>query len=425
MLFRVALALSLILVQASQVFAAKQAKEKDALALLNEVSQRYADAKSYHIEAVEERNSSNELERSWQKTILKAVVVPGGKYRYEGRSGYGGAIVVSDGSTVWDYHVYEHDYTQKPGNEEKQRVIPQEEMPLMTARNLATITAHRADRLKSAALLGQETVPVGGRKVRCYVVHYSDDDLKKKRDDLKSEWTIWIDKENKTVVKTLNREHTYLLPNRIPIFEETTVTYGVVELGQQEPEATFRFTPPADAKLVEKFPDPFHRSAENATASLLGKPAPELTFKGADGNLQTLSGFRGKPVFLEFWATWCEPCVDLIGDLKQLYAETGSKGLIWISVDSDEDATTATQFLSREHVVWPNYHDEGGTLGKLVQREGIPLGILIDSEGKVTFYESGYRINELRAAIAKLGPEFGSVAKAGPASSANPVKPSE
>ena len=72
---------------------APNAPRPDPLALLNEVSQRYAEVKSYHIEAIEEEASGNELQHSWQKTMLTAVVAPGGRYRYEGRSGYGAAAV--------------------------------------------------------------------------------------------------------------------------------------------------------------------------------------------------------------------------------------------------------------------------------------------------------------------------------------------
>lgn len=84
----------------------------DALALLNEVSQCYADAKSYHIEAIEQRKSSNELQRSWQKTPLSVIIMPGGRYRYEGRSGYGARVVVSGGTTQWIYHLNDHSMVQ-------------------------------------------------------------------------------------------------------------------------------------------------------------------------------------------------------------------------------------------------------------------------------------------------------------------------
>jgi hypothetical protein len=87
---------------------APDAPKPDALALLNEVSHRHADVKSCHIQAIEEATSDNELQHSWQKTMLMAVVTSGGRYRYEGRSGYGAAVVVSDGATQLTYHLYDH-----------------------------------------------------------------------------------------------------------------------------------------------------------------------------------------------------------------------------------------------------------------------------------------------------------------------------
>jgi len=409
MFFPIALAFVLIPLQSE-----KPAAPQDALALLNEVSQQYADAKSYHIEAVEERNSSNELHRDWQKTLLKAIVMLGGSYRYEGRSGFGAAMYISDGKTEWVYHVYEHRYTQKPaeGDRPKRRIIGSDEMAVMNAEQLVHIMAHRVDHLKSARLLPEETILIDGRKIACYVVYYSQDDLKTTKPDLKEDWTLWISKENKTVVKTLSHAETYLLPNHIPLSTETTMTYPVVQLDQQEPVETFMFVPPNDAKLVDDFPDPFKHSPATLAANLLGKPVPELSLKAADGKTLALSSLRGRPVFLEFWATWCAPCVELMPDLKKLYSETENKGMAWISVDNDDDASTALVFLSREKIPWPNYHDQDGSLGKAFQREGIPLGVLIDAEGKITFYESGYEISELRAAIAKLGPPFSTLAPA-------------
>jgi thiol-disulfide isomerase/thioredoxin len=403
MFFPFALALVLLPLQNE-----KPAAGQEGLALLKEVGRRYADAKSYHIEAVEERNSSNELQRSWQKTLLKAVVMPGGRYRFEGRSGYGAGMFVSDGTTQWVYHVHAHAYTQKPAEGEgpRHRIITGEELPVVSAQGLVRILAHRADHLKSAAFLSEQTITVGAREIPCYVVHYTEQDLKTKHDDLKEDLTLWVSKQDKIVVKTLSREETFLLPDHVPISEETTVLYEVVKLDQPDQAETFKFVAPSDAKLVDKFPEPFRHGSEVAAANLMSKPAPELSLKAADGKAVTLSSLRGKPVFLEFWATWCGPCVELTSDLKKLYAETEGKGLAWVSIDNDEDSKTAAEFVSKENIPWPNYHDEDGSLGRTYQREGIPLGVLIDAEGKITFYKSGYEIAELRSAIAKLGPQF-------------------
>ncbi len=73
----------------------------DALSLLNEVSQRYADAKSYHIEAVEEHTSSNELQHGWQKTLLAAILYAGRTLPVRGTLG----LRRRHGCIGWNYPV--------------------------------------------------------------------------------------------------------------------------------------------------------------------------------------------------------------------------------------------------------------------------------------------------------------------------------
>ena len=412
------LALVLLLTLAIVSQTQPAAPPKDALALLNEVSQRYADAKSYHIEAVEERTSTNELSRSWQKEFMTAIVMADGRYRYEGRSGFGSASLLSDGTTQWDYHSYDHLYTEQPASPDDPQaghIIPQEEMPVHNAKFLVNLLAHRADRVKSATYLPDETIIVNGKNVDCYVVHFASEFPQDS--DAKFEETIWIDKSRKVIVKTVSRNETYSMTSargHIPLHTETTVTYPVVELDPQEPDSSFKFQPPSDAKLVQDFPDYFKRNLEPGTvADLVGKPAPQLQLKDSSGKITTLDSFRGKPVLLEFWATWCAPCINLMPQLNQLYAETEGKGLVWIGIDYDKDRSAVSAFLARDRISWPNYHDDDGSIAKAFQRKGIPLGVLIDAEGKITFYKSEYGIAELRTAIAKLGPEFSSVAPAG------------
>jgi thiol-disulfide isomerase/thioredoxin len=394
--------------------ATPSAPAKDALTLLNEVSQRYADAKSYHLDAVEENTATNELSRHWDKRLLTAIVMPDGRYRYEGNSGSGSATLVSDGTTHWDYHPVDHLYTAQPASPKDsppQQILTAEEMPAYNAKSLMNQLAHKADRVKSAAFLPDESIAVNGKNIDCYVVHYVDDSVDS---DVRLEWTVWIDKSRKVIVKTFSRGETYVLTmarGHIPRHLETTVTYPVVELDQPEPASLFGFVAPADAKLVPEFPNSFAKKPESTAAvDWVGKPAPELQLAASDGKVTPLSSFHGKPVFVEFWATWCGPCVDLMPALTKLYGETADKGLVWVSIDSDEDARTVAAFLSREHVAWPNYHDENGLFGKAFHRNGIPLGVLVDAGGKITFYKTGYEIADLRAAIAKLGPAFGSVA---------------
>lgn len=383
----------------------------DALGLLNQISAKYAAASSYHIEAVQERTISNDLEHSWEKELLTAVVAPNGKYRFEGRSAHGSAISVSDGKTRWDYHLDAHLYTQASESDPaEKRIITMEEMPAKEAKDLISTFVMLPSRVKSASLLRDQKIELNGHRIKCHVIHLSENDFRRKRAEFKTDETIWIDASRDVIVRIRKISDTYsILPlsgAHIPILIDETTNYPVVEFGGQEPPASFTFSPPADAKLVKAFPEHMMHASQRQPADLVGKPAPDVQLKNSDGKLVSLSAYRGKPVFIEFWATWCEPCIELMPELKRLYAES-EKSVTWISVDSDEDADSATTYLKQERIPWPNYHDTDKSLGKAFGREGIPLGVLIDADGKVTFYKSGYDIADLRAAMAKLMPELG------------------
>jgi nicotinamidase-related amidase len=103
----------------------------------------------------------------------------------------------------------------------------------------------------------------------------------------------------------------------------------------------------------------------------------------------------------------------MVPDLMKLYAETEPKGLVWVGVDSDENPDAADKVMTQERIPWPNYHDMDGSIGAAFHRNVLPLGVLIDERGQIAFYQSAYTVSDLRSSIAKLGPQFGSVAPTG------------
>jgi thiol-disulfide isomerase/thioredoxin len=138
--------------------------------------------------------------------------------------------------------------------------------------------------------------------------------------------------------------------------------------------------------------------------SPIGRAAPPVQFQLSDGNRIALESYRGKPVLLDFWATWCGPCVLAMPNIERLYSLANQSGLTVISIDEDNDAKAAAAYLARHEYAWTNYHDLNGRVRKAFRDDYIPLTVLIDAQGKVAYYDSRSNDEALRAAIAKLGP---------------------
>jgi thiol-disulfide isomerase/thioredoxin len=403
----------LFVVSGAVVFAQSAAPSNvaSALALLERVAQHYADAKSYHIESVEERTTSNALDRSWQKIILSAAESRGNRYRYEGHSGQGSALRVSDGKTVWDYRFDEKRYTAKPmtAAESGPRAIFPLEFALVQAQGLRKTLADMPRHYKFATQLPDEVLSSDGREVSCYVVRVRTADMKRAQPEYSFEKTIWIDKARETILKMREQAHTYLKEGNthIPYEEETTTIYTLTELDGEMKESLFVFAPPSEAKLVEDFPDP---RKNGQGPDMTGQTAPSLKLASSDGKVISLDSFRGKPVLLYFWATWCPPCVKGLSKLAQLRKDTKERSLVFISIDQDEEGKTAADFLVKNEYDWANFHDDDGEVDKSLGSSSIPRTILIDPQGKIIFDRMLYAEGELRDAVAKLGPEYASVA---------------
>ncbi len=247
---------------------------------------------------------------------------------------------------------------------------------------------------------------VNGQEVHCNVVHVQSSDLKRvPSNDYLFDETIWIDKARETLLRTMVHADAYMVYGaaRIPLEEQIITTFTTTELNGQVRENLFSFTPPPDAKLIQDFPDP---AKDFGNVNLTGEPAPSLKLKSEDGKVVALDSFRGKPVLLDFWATWCGPCVAALPKLAQIYQEAKDKGLVLLTVDQDEEANTAAEFLAKKAYTWRNFHDGDGEIERLVGSSGIPRTMLVDSQGKIAYDAGGMDDDELRKEIAKLGPEY-------------------
>lgn len=116
-----------------------------------------------------------------------------------------------------------------------------------------------------------------------------------------------------------------------------------------------------------------------------GAGAPELTLDRLEGGEFSLSETRGRVVFLNFWATWCAPCIEEAPSLDRLYRSLRNEGFLVaaVSIDGPGERATVNAFRSRFDLSFPILLDPGKRSYEAYQVTGVPETFLIDPEGRL------------------------------------------
>jgi thiol-disulfide isomerase/thioredoxin len=110
--------------------------------------------------------------------------------------------------------------------------------------------------------------------------------------------------------------------------------------------------------------------------------APDWTQPTSTGGTLTLSSLRGKPVYLNFFATWCPPCKEETPYINTLQRQYASRGLQVVGIDELESATQAEGFRKQFHLVYPAVVDNG-TLQAQYLINGLPVHVFIGRDGVI------------------------------------------
>ncbi|MDR1955924.1 MAG: TlpA family protein disulfide reductase [Treponema sp.] len=134
----------------------------------------------------------------------------------------------------------------------------------------------------------------------------------------------------------------------------------------------------------------------------VGQTAPDFTFTTPEGKPMKLSSYRGKPVALHFWTTWCGPCIrelPLISALTQAKAQE----LTVLAVNCAETEQTVASFLGRNSITLNVVMDQDSRISRLYAIDAIPQTYLIDAEGIIRSIRVGaYTRGELNRDISAL-----------------------
>ncbi len=136
----------------------------------------------------------------------------------------------------------------------------------------------------------------------------------------------------------------------------------------------------------------------------VGRLAPNFRLQTPDGTPLVLSDLRGKPVFLNFWATWCGPCRFEMPEIQALHERTGDK-LVVVAVDQDESSSDVVNFFEELGLTFTAVIDKGNKVSNKYRLFGLPSTFIIDAEGVVQAIKVGAFANEddINKSLEKVG----------------------
>ncbi len=140
--------------------------------------------------------------------------------------------------------------------------------------------------------------------------------------------------------------------------------------------------------------------------AVVGEPAPDFELVDFDGNRIGLSDLRGRPVVVNFWGSWCPPCIEEFPRLARAVDEHGDEGLVVIGVVYQDRFTSAQEFMESVGATWPGVMDPGGRVAAAYGIHGAPETFFIDREGVVAARQIGpFTEDALERHLARILPE--------------------
>jgi thiol-disulfide isomerase/thioredoxin len=389
---------------------ALNAEAEDARSTLTAVLAKYANLSTYYVEGTRESTTTDEVQRYWQQERFTLAKAAGNRYHYDIKAPDQWNLVVADGTVEWTLQPWKGEYTRRPlSNQTAKSGDPDDAVPDFVARVAQHYIEDPSDfKIDTADFLTEESLIFAGQPVPCYVIRATHKRTEQEPGLMHvAQWTFWIEKKRRLIRKQMlvARNSTSVLQPLHEVDQTFTTHYTTVDMEGVPPAALFTFTPPSGASQVRRL------FVNDRTIDLTGFPAPPLKLKTLDGKVFDSTSLRGNAVIVEFWASWCVPCIQQMKGLAKLADELGKTGLFIIGVNLYDDTMAATKFLNEHRYGWTNLRGDSDTATAWMLN-GVPLVAVIDPEGRIAYYHSGYEQPEETAIVEvlrKINPSFGTV----------------
>jgi thiol-disulfide isomerase/thioredoxin len=358
------------------VCAHAQSASPDARAILKSVGTVYRAPFSLVLKGTKIHEQHDEFNESIYRTPFTLLLTPDNECRMESKSNAGTSIQVCDGEKTWNYFAQTNKYFANASKLDAAFLLDgRVDLRMPTSK------------LQEANLLRQEVLETDGAKRLCDVIEASYDRKQAMGSTEFGPVTLWVEHDTYLVWKmsipiVMNAAGSGRLGGKTTITE--TTLFSSIQSNVDLPPGTFAFTPPSGATEQKT-------ASDDRWKALIGRPAPDFTLRDLAGKDLQLASLKGKVILLDFWATWCGPCVAEMPKLDLLSKEFKEKDVVVLGIDAGEDEETVRSFIKKNpyqlRVLLSSPEDR--VLGNYAAYS-YPSTVVIDRNGIVADYKVGF-----------------------------------
>lgn len=378
-------------------------EQESPVEILKKVEDTYSSLSEYEFRAEMETIIETADNRQVVKTpVYYAADLPG-KQRLELRVEKFSIMVVTNGEKTWkaipelnEYTERQTGFMQTAGGTNRTRGEANLES---MAEQLTTQYETISSRLLESKIVGREVITIEGKNHHTIILENTYENMVDLPNTNMEPTRYWIDRERFLVLKQ-EMNLTIDAPKyggKASMKQVTRIQKAII--GSKPDSLLFSFKPPEGAKKVEQL----EMLAENQSIQkpLTGNKAIPFELISVEGEEYSLKELEGKVVVLDFWATWCGPCLEMHPVLDKLYREYRDDGLVVLGINS-ENPDKIRQYVAKNGYAFKNLMDPGHEVTAKYQVGPIPSIFFINRRGKVSSHLVGYRPEaELRDALKK------------------------
>jgi peroxiredoxin/outer membrane lipoprotein-sorting protein len=366
--------------------------EAAAQELLKQVREAYGKLKSLELKGTLSLVLDDEGGKETRETTFIATFLSPNKFRQEMK---GQPLLGCDGKKVYVYSDYSRSYVQADVADERFVFdkLPTEVGAVLPSQNISLAMALSKDPVAELMETASEIKAAAPREIDGKSFPALSLKLREDGDEL----VLLIDPQTKLVRRSIEDLRPSMAKRGRPDLKLATLTVDYTSTKTDAPaaETAFAWSVPEGAKdLVAARAEARSRIAsildDNPANALVGKPAPDFSLEDLNGKMVKLSDVKGSVVVLDFFATWCGPCVVSLPHTDQLYQDLGQSGLKVFAVDQNEPKDKVAKFTADKKLSMPVLLDADGKVGRQYMVTGIPQLVVIGKDGQVKKVEVGY-----------------------------------